>query len=87
MQALPAARTNRRQVAPLAIHIMDAVQLAAASVSSTLQFFCPTIHTAIVHHGLGDRQRVLPGLVAAMDVRQVLHTDVVRPLGEVYPLR
>ena len=34
--------------------------------------------TAIVHHGL---------LVAAMDVQQVLHTAVVRPLEEVYPLR
>ena len=41
VQALPAARTNRLQVASSAIQIMDAVQLAAASVSSTLQNFLP----------------------------------------------
>ena len=41
VQALPAASTNRLQVASSAIHIMDAVQLAAASVSNTLQNFIP----------------------------------------------
>ena len=41
VQALPAARTNRLQVASSASHIMDAVKLAAASVSSTLQNFLP----------------------------------------------
>ena len=41
VQALAAARTNRLQVASSATHIMDAVQLAAASVSSTLQNVMP----------------------------------------------
>ena len=41
LQAALAARTNRLQVAFWAIQIMDAVQLAAASVSSTLQNFLP----------------------------------------------
>ena len=41
VEGLPAARTHRLQVASSAIHIMDAVQLAAASVSSTLQNFMP----------------------------------------------